>query len=129
MVIFQILMSCDLGDGIPFRVESNLSSKYALCDNNWHNVSAFYDANQIAIRVDNLPSVNQFKQHETNGKVHTKSPLYIGGLPETAPSGTLMSRENFKGCIRNVVIRNELKDWTDMDELQNVLLSECIVMS
>lgn len=122
-------MSCDLGDGIPFRVESNLSSKYALCDNNWHNVSAFYDANQIAIRVDNLPSVNQFKQHETNGKVHTKSPLYIGGLPETAPSGTLMSRENFKGCIRNVVIRNELKDWTDMDELQNVLLSECIVMS
>lgn len=120
-------MSCDLGDGNPFRIESNLPSKFALCNNHWHNVSAIYDSDQIAIRIDNLPSINKLTQHE--GKVHTKSPLYIGGLPDTAPSGTLLSRENFKGCIRNVVIRNEIKDWTDMDELQNVLLSECLTMS
>lgn len=50
-------------------------------------------------------------------------------LSDVAPSGTLLSRENFKGCIRNVVIRGELKDWTDMDELQNVLLSECLAIT
>lgn len=48
---------------------------------------------------------------------------------DTAPTGTLLSRENFKGCLRNVDIRNELKDWIDMDELQNVLLSECLAIS
>lgn len=47
---------------------------------------------------------------------------------DTAPSGTLSSRESFKGCIRNVLIRDELKDWTDMDDLHNVLLSECLAI-
>jgi laminin alpha 1/2 len=45
---------------------------------------------------------------------------------EAAPSGSLLTRENFKGCIRNVVIRNMIKDWTDMAGLHNVLLHECI---
>lgn len=54
---------------------------------------------------------------------------YVGYISDTAPSGTLLSRENFKGCIRNVVIRNELKDWTDMDDLHNVLLSECLAIN
>jgi laminin, alpha 1/2 len=47
---------------------------------------------------------------------------------EIAPTGTLLLRENFKGCIRNVVVRNELRDWTDMDSLHNVLLSECLTV-
>lgn len=37
-----------------------------------------------------------------------------------------MMRENFKGCIRNVKIRDDMRDWTDMDSLTNVLLSECL---
>jgi len=40
-----------------------------------------------------------------------------------------MSRENFKGCIRHVSIRNERRDWIDMEDLRNVLLSECLVSS
>lgn len=46
---------------------------------------------------------------------------------EIASSGSLLTRENFKGCIRNVSIRNERRDWIDMDNLHNVLLSECLV--
>jgi hypothetical protein len=30
-----------------------------------------------------------------------------------------------KGCIRNVVIRGEIKDWTNMARLNNVLLNAC----
>lgn len=75
-------MSCDLGDGNPFRVETdNLPSKFALCDNKWHNVSAMYDSEQIALRIDNQASTTTLAQHRMSGKVHTKSPLYIGGLP------------------------------------------------
>lgn len=74
-------MSCDLGDGNPFRVETNLPSKYALCDNRWHNISAMYDSEQIALRIDNQPSTTKLAEHRMAGKVHTKSPLYIGGIP------------------------------------------------
>jgi laminin, alpha 1/2 len=73
-------MSCDLGDGNPFRVETALASKYALCDNQWHNITALYESEQIAIRIDNQPSIIALA-HRMSGKVHSKSPLYIGGLP------------------------------------------------
>lgn len=123
-------MSCDLGDGNPFRVETApLPSRYSLCDNRWHNISAMYDSEQIALRIDQQPSIITLAHHRSTGnRVHTRSPLYIGGVPDTAPSGTLLSRDNFKGCIRNVLIRSELRDWTDMDELHNVLLSECLAV-
>lgn len=144
------MFSCDLGDGVPFRVESTLPDKYALCDNKWHNISALYDGEQIALRIDQLPATISMSSQRNAGKVQTRSPLYIGGLPgelilryyyirtslylylyicisDIAPSGCLLSRDNFKGCIRNVSIRNERRDWIDMDDLHNVLLSECLV--
>ncbi|XP_037959166.1 laminin subunit alpha-1 [Teleopsis dalmanni] len=125
----NIIFSCDLGDGMPFRVKSQLPTKYALCDNKWHNISALYDYEQIALRIDQMPPAMALAQRHVNGKVQTKSPLYIGGIPDIAPSGSLLSRENFKGCIRNVSIRNERRDWIDMDALHNVLLSECLISS
>lgn len=143
-------MSCDQGNGNPIRVDTSSLplSKFSLCDNGWHNISAMYDSEQLALRLDHHPSIIVFDQRRSGGKVNTKSPLYIGGLAgilkmtifhvtialfvmyylETAPSGTLLGRDNFKGCIRNVLIRNELRDWTDMDELHNVLLSECLAI-
>lgn len=74
-------MSCDLGDGNPFHVETNLPSKYALCDNRWHNISALYDSEQIVLRIDSQPPITKLAENRMPGKVHTKSPLYIGGIP------------------------------------------------
>ncbi|EAT47381.1 AAEL001477-PA [Aedes aegypti] len=126
----NVILSIDVGDGYPIRVQSTLPSKYTLCDNRWHNVSALYEDHQIVLRVDDYPPNTLLVQsNDVLRRVATKAPLYIGGLPDTAPSGTLLLRENFKGCIRNVVIRNERKDWTDMDNLHNVLLSECLAVN
>ncbi|KAJ8929534.1 hypothetical protein NQ314_017792 [Rhamnusium bicolor] len=44
-----------------------------------------------------------------------------------APIGTLKSRENFKGCIRKLKIEDKLMDWSDMKDLNNVLLNSCPV--
>lgn len=78
----QIVMSYDLGDGYPLRVEShNLPSQFALCDNRWHNVWAMYDSEEIALRIDNQQSIKLLAQNNKMGEVMTKSPLYIGGLP------------------------------------------------
>lgn len=83
MSLFQVVMSCDLGDGNTFRVDTNLSSKFALCDNRWHNVSAMYDSERILLRIDNQPEIINIGPQHSLAKVHTKSPLYIGGLPGT----------------------------------------------
>lgn len=148
----KVVLSCDLGDGNPFHLEAEMPSKFSLCDNQWHTISGLFNSKELALRVDQQPHVVQVfqKQHHTQGKISTKSPLYIGGLPgmkksckpiktltlllptlphtDSASSGSLLSQENFKGCIRNVAIKNEIRDWTDMDGLYNVLLSECLTI-
>lgn len=77
-----------------------------------------------------------------------EAPLYIGGLPgricvvdrravielavcvvDDAPVGTLKTRDNFKGCIRNIKVGDRLMDWIDMDELSNVRLNSCPVLA
>ncbi|KAJ9574288.1 hypothetical protein L9F63_026066, partial [Diploptera punctata] len=123
------IMTGDMGDQHPFRVEQVFPSPYTICDNKWHRVKAFFVNDVLHLRVDNLAAVYG---HSGNGKLaeaSTMSPLYIGGLPEGAPSGTLGTRDNFKGCIRNVVIGGERKDWTDMASLNNILLSSCPINS
>lgn len=77
----KVVMSCDLGDNQLFRAETQFISKFALCDNQWHNISALYETSQIVIRIDNQPSIIQFAPNRSIGKVQTKSSLYIGGLP------------------------------------------------
>lgn len=87
-------MSCDLGDGHPFRVETQLKTKFSLCDNKWHNISAQYEAEQIAIRIDHEPLIIQLAQNRAIGKVSTNSPLYIGGLPGKIDS--FLCKRHFK---------------------------------
>lgn len=79
------MLSCDLGDGNPFRVESPTSGgiQTSFCDNKWHNISALYDDEQIALRVDQLATVIAVAPQRTIGKIQTKSTLYIGGIPGT----------------------------------------------
>jgi len=121
----KVIISGDMGDRRPFRVEQSFQSEFAICDNKWHQIQAFYVEDKLTLKVD------QFEQKYwllDNGHItgaRTNSPLYIGGLPDSASSGTLGTRENFKGCIRNMVIGGERTDWTNMDGLHNILLGSC----
>lgn len=53
----------------------------------------------------------------------------IDDFADNAPYGTLQTRDNFKGCIRNLAINGERRDWTDMASLHNVLLNACPLSS
>ncbi|XP_071452213.1 laminin subunit alpha-2-like [Hetaerina americana] len=125
----KVLMSGDMGDGHPFRVEQGLpaSSPMQLCDGQWHKVKARYVNNELTLRVDHQDVQYGLSGNGNLTETNTDSPLYIGGLPDNASSGTLLSRDNFKGCIRNMMIGGEKRDWTDMASLTNVLLSSCPV--
>ncbi|XP_048508975.1 laminin subunit alpha-1 [Athalia rosae] len=124
----KVIMSGDLGDNNSLYVEQRFPSQYTVCDNRWHRIQALYNDEQLALKVDEL---DQKYGLPNNGNYHfmregvVSSPLYIGGLPESASKGTLTTRENFNGCIRNVMIGGERRDWTDMTELHNIHLSSC----
>ncbi|XP_014616079.1 PREDICTED: laminin subunit alpha-1-like [Polistes canadensis] len=123
----KVIMSGDLGDSNPLYVEQRFPSPYAICDNRWHRIQAVYNDEELALKVDDL---DQKYGLPTNVNYHfmestTLGPLYIGGLPASAMKGTLLTRDHFNGCIRNVMIGGERRDWTDMAELHNIHLSSC----
>lgn len=79
----KVVLSCDLGDGNPFHLETDMPTKFTLCDNKWHTISGLFNSKEIALRVDQQPPIMQLLEGTRNlpGKISTKSPLYIGGLP------------------------------------------------
>ncbi|XP_034944517.1 laminin subunit alpha-1-like isoform X2 [Chelonus insularis] len=125
----KVIMSGDLGDKNPLYVEQHFPNPYTICDNRWHRIQAIYNDEELALKVDEL---DQKYGLPANANEHfmastASSPLYIGGLPASAPKGTLITRDHFNGCIRNVMIGGERRDWTDMAELHNIHLSSCPV--
>ncbi|XP_014473552.1 PREDICTED: laminin subunit alpha-1 isoform X2 [Dinoponera quadriceps] len=125
----RVIMSGDLGDNNPLYVEQRFASPYAICDNRWHRIQAVYNDEELALKVDEL---DQKYGLPTKANYHfadstTYGPLYIGGIPASAQKGSLITRDHFNGCIRNVMIGGERRDWTDMAELHNIHLSSCPV--
>lgn len=122
----NVLMSCDLTNGNPFSVQTNLT-KFSLCDNKWHTLNGFYDLGQIGLKIDSGQQIGETIPPPIPFIPQTQSTLYIGGLPDNFNGNSVLRlRENFRGCIKNIEIGQSLKDWTDMHELHNVLLSECL---
>ncbi|XP_024867463.1 laminin subunit alpha-1 isoform X2 [Temnothorax curvispinosus] len=125
----KVIMSGDLGDNNPLYVEQGFASHYAICDNRWHRIQAVYNDEELALKVDELDQKYGLPtnvNYRFNSSIFS-GPLYIGGIPATAQKGSLLTRDHFNGCIRNVMIRGERRDWTDMAELHNIHLSSCPV--
>ncbi|VEN49015.1 unnamed protein product [Callosobruchus maculatus] len=119
-----IVMAVDTGEGAITNVTNNLDSDFALCNNRWHNVTAMYTTWELTINVDGIRK-SWVQQDVGTAMDELEAPLYIAGLPDVAPGGTLKTRENFKGCIRNLRINNERIDWTEMKHLNNIMLDSC----
>ncbi|XP_063877309.1 laminin subunit alpha-1-like isoform X1 [Scylla paramamosain] len=122
-----VVLSVDMGVGHSFSARVGLRNRFSFCDNMWHTVKASYIKDSLALRVDNHQEAYGFNGSGDHEGAITGAELFIGGLPDMALQGTLTTRENFKGCIRNIVLNSERRDWTDMFKLQNVLLSACPV--
>lgn len=73
-------MSSDSGLMEPFRVETNLKSKFSLCNNQWHSISALHDSKHMVLKIDN-ESFDTLAHNGFSNIVNSSSPLYIGGLP------------------------------------------------
>ncbi|KAL3283441.1 hypothetical protein HHI36_006586 [Cryptolaemus montrouzieri] len=119
-----MVMSVDLANSPVNTVTNNLNSDYALCNNKWHNVTALYSMYELTINIDGI--TRSWAIYDANTLLEEiEAPLYIGGLPDSAPSGTLKIKENFKGCLRKLKVGEVIMDWTDMEELNRVSLDSC----
>ncbi|CAB0032889.1 unnamed protein product [Trichogramma brassicae] len=126
----KVVMSSDTGDNQVLQVEQNFLNPYTICDNRWHKIQAVYNDGELTLRVDEL-------DEKYGLPIKTDSPfaassitgsLYIGGLPVSAPkASTPLTRDHFNGCMRNIMIGGERRDWTDMSELHNIHLNTCPV--
>ncbi|XP_014204068.2 laminin subunit alpha-1 [Copidosoma floridanum] len=125
----KILMSSDFGYNQVLHVEQEFKNPYTVCDNRWHRIQAIYNDEELTLKVDELEQKYGLPTEVSGhfiGSVITNA-LYIGGIPDSAPKGTLMTRDYFNGCLRNVQIGGERRDWTDMYELYNIHLNSCPV--
>ncbi|KAJ3653214.1 hypothetical protein Zmor_012478 [Zophobas morio] len=120
-----VVMTIDMGNGIISQVTNSPHSDSSLADNEWHNITALYSSSELTVNVDGVRK--SWVQSDITSMVDAiEAPLYVGGLPSNAPSGTLKIKENFKGCIRKFKIEDSIMDWTDMKKLNNVQLNSCL---
>ncbi|XP_017778098.1 PREDICTED: laminin subunit alpha-1-like, partial [Nicrophorus vespilloides] len=119
-----IVMSVDMGSRSVTNVTNNLP-KFTICNNKWHHVAAKLST-ELTVIVDGVEKSWVLSDMGLSEQI--EAPLYIGGLPDSAPDGTLKIRENFKGCINNLTIGSDVVDWIDMEELNNVSLNSCPVI-
>jgi laminin alpha 1/2 len=120
-----VVMMIDMGNGVISKVTNSPHSDLSLANNEWHNITALYSSSELTVNVDGIRK--SWVQSDINSMVdEIEAPLYLGGLPNNAPSGTLEIKENFKGCIRKFKIEDNIKDWTDMKKLRNVQLNSCL---
>lgn len=124
----KIVASVDLGLG-PFRAQKKFKNKFELCDGHWHTVKVQYTKNSISLKIDRHDVVYGLIEHSFDDRSlepFTEAPLYIGGLPQGAPSGSLFSRKSFHGCMRNIEINDRRKDWlSDIKLFNNIDRNAC----
>ncbi|KAJ8726017.1 hypothetical protein PYW07_000715 [Mythimna separata] len=105
---------------------SSRGSGGSLCDNGWHVVRARLHPRALALQLDAgavLRHAPPTALLETSAQ-ELPTPLYIGGLPEGVMEST-DGGKNFNGCIREVTVGGQKRDWTEMEALHNVLLDSC----
>ncbi|XP_012267208.2 laminin subunit alpha [Athalia rosae] len=75
----------------------------SLCDGNWHNIRAVRQKNAVVLSVDHKTGQPGTARQNTAGIV-SKHPVFIGGhLRPTKVRGS-KNREQYVGCINNVLI-------------------------
>lgn len=99
-----IHFSVDNGDGpivAIFKPEGNEN----FCDGQWRTITALKTQYVITIQVNNVVSEPAIGT-ATSVNTETTRPLYLGGHPHIKKIRGLKVREPFRGCIKNLKIRD-----------------------
>ncbi|XP_054719082.1 laminin subunit alpha-1-like [Uloborus diversus] len=121
----SVVISVILGnEERPFSAVRTFESAYHVCDGQWHMVTAQYAHKAVTLKVDLFDVVVGLSQ-SVPLEPNTSTPLYIGGVPDDVPTGALLGRNNFIGCLRNIAINDRRVEWIDMAARHNVGPTAC----
>uniref|UniRef100_A0A8C9T8C6 Basement membrane-specific heparan sulfate proteoglycan core protein n=1 Tax=Scleropages formosus TaxID=113540 RepID=A0A8C9T8C6_SCLFO len=96
----QLLFHADNGLGRVTAVHQP-DTEAALCDGQWHSVTAHKLKHRLQLIVDGRESAAE-SPHVKSTSADTNDPVYVGGYPEGLKQFGLTTRTSFKGCIRNL---------------------------
>ncbi|XP_064075982.1 laminin subunit alpha-1 [Vanessa tameamea] len=119
----------ELKDGLVVITSggSRVESERRVCDGQWHAVRARLSRGAAWLALDAAPGERAPPALlPAAPEPAPRAALHVGGLPEGATELT-EGRENFKGCIRDVVVGGAPRDWRSARALHNVLLDSCPV--
>lgn len=75
-----LVMAVDTGNGAVRYASNNLDSDFALCNNQWHNVTTLYSTSELTVIVNGIRKT--WVQPDSNSMlVEYKAILYVGGIP------------------------------------------------
>lgn len=75
-----LVMAVDTGNGAVKYASNNLDSDFALCNNQWHNVTTLYSTSELTVVVNGISKT--WVQPDSNSMLEEyEAKLYIGGIP------------------------------------------------
>lgn len=117
------LSQVDNGDG-PFYVNFVPEDGDNFCDGQWRTITAVKTKMVITIGVNGVvaePAIGQSNRYSTD----TTRPLFLGGHPHIRKIRGLTVREPFRGCIKNLKIRDVVENISATTAIGSVLTGVC----
>lgn len=105
MINGTIHFSVDNGEGALVAIFKP-EGEENFCDGNWRTITAVKTQYVITVQVNNVVSEPAIGT-STSVTTETTRPLFLGGHPHIKKIRGLTVREPFRGCIRNLKIRDE----------------------
>ncbi|KAM8966898.1 laminin subunit alpha-3 [Pelodytes ibericus] len=117
----KVTLSVGQGAG---EVQASVISKKSLCDGKWHTITVNQKKTVLELDIDNELERATGSNFAVN--TSTKSPLYIGGVPDTMQTPWVPVKSSFVGCMRNMKINKKSVSFNKISELNGAIsLSRC----
>uniref|UniRef100_A0A3P9ABY1 Laminin, alpha 4 n=1 Tax=Esox lucius TaxID=8010 RepID=A0A3P9ABY1_ESOLU len=81
---------------------TQVTPRLGLCDGNWHRITVIRDANVVQLDVDS--EVNHVVGPLNPGAQSVRTPVFIGGAPESLFPEGIATRRAYTGCMRNLTV-------------------------
>ncbi|CAN7938715.1 unnamed protein product, partial [Ixodes hexagonus] len=88
------------------KTPKKLVSHGSLNNGQWHHVQLSKEGSRLSLEVDEKPALRL----QVHKRLPFRGPLHVGGIAEGVPVPEGLTRESFKGCIRNFNLNGQMVD-------------------
>ncbi|KAJ8356009.1 hypothetical protein SKAU_G00188030 [Synaphobranchus kaupii] len=81
---------------------TRVSPRQGICDGSWHRITVIRDSNVVQLNVDS--EVNHVVGPLSPQAVDIRTPVFIGGAPESLIPQSLPTSRPYTGCMRNLAV-------------------------